>query len=546
MSDVQADGAWDDELPPEQVPEVKEEREEAPVEAPVEAPKPLLEDRTAVLESRVDMLAGQNEKLMEMLAKLTAGPPVSLPIHIEPESELPPDPPEAEPEEPGFAASPQSDLKGRGFSEFHRWVLADSLSMFNDKWIVRRMMEKWAGFTARRQRAREQFAAKLRGTTLISSVSRVRTMWKAYHHWRMWLGLRRRHPKSFGLVPRALIYDPEEPEVGDVETIKERIMYHSGEIEELSNVVRRHTEIVELLRSTLQKKLALEMERLTKETRAMEEDANRWSASPHRPTPQPPLPPPAHTTAETNTNTATVRPMVIPVLTHAFSPPSHHPTSPRPLPPQPPFTRPFQGYISSGGDLGPGPQWLTIEEARQEATNNPRCMGFTYNLKHSTVDGKILVYFKTKSTIYSHAGGWCSYTRYNTANEYEEQSHDVMIGDGDELAYSDETYGRSPEQPPAKDPSAVIERMGLDPLMRRRLIDFYQYYNPSKLPSVLHTMHEFQGHEEALFQALTEQYGAEPPPANNILPEGWSLTESSKGDLFYRHVDGKKQWQSPI
>eukprot|EP01064_Diplonema_japonicum_P003118 TRINITY_DN12050_c0_g1_i1.p1 TRINITY_DN12050_c0_g1~~TRINITY_DN12050_c0_g1_i1.p1 ORF type:complete len:581 (+),score=112.87 TRINITY_DN12050_c0_g1_i1:212-1744(+) len=480
-------------------------------------------------------------------------------IEPEPEPELPPelellveDEPKPEPEpEPELSSPPPAVEEEKGFTEFHRWVLADSLSQFNDKWNMRRAMEKWVAFTSARQRQREIFLAHFRGTSLITTVAVTRSMWRAYHKWRLWLGLRRRHPQAFGLIPRALIYDPAEPEVGDVETIKERITYHTGEIDELSNVVRRHSEIVELLRATLQKKLTAEMERLNKETLLIEKDQNRWSAEPVRSPPVlqqqpvppkslPPLPPPPPP------------PIVVPVLTQPpvpFSPPpgiqiaNHAPLSPL----AEPFTVPFQGYISSGGDLENSPRWMAIEEAREEATEDPRCMGFTYNLKHTTEDGKVLVYFKGKSDVHSHAAGWCSYTRPNTTSG----SGNNMVDEVDDLAYSADEYAAlsprmlPPINPATRDPSIVLERLGLNPGVRRRLIDFYQFYNPSKLPSVLHTMHEFQGHEEALFQALSEQYGVEPPFVNHSLPEGWSLTESSKGDLFYRHVDGKKQWHLP-
>ena len=29
------------------------------------------------------------------------------------------------------------------------------------------------------------------------------------------------------------------------------------------------------------------------------------------------------------------------------------------------------------------------------------------------------------------------------------------------------------------------------------------------------------------------------------LAEGWRLVESPQGDLFYKHADGRKQWERP-
>eukprot|EP00659_Diplonema_papillatum_P020711 gene20711-31915_t len=51
----------------------------------------------------------------------------------------------------------------------------------------------------------------------------------------------------------------------------------------------------------------------------------------------------------------------------------------------------------------------------------------------------------------------------------------------------------------------------VDPRHRRRLLNFYQKYNPSKLPSVTDCLKEYRGHEDKLFAALAKKYGPEPP-----------------------------------
>eukprot|EP01065_Artemidia_motanka_P009215 TRINITY_DN14708_c0_g1_i4.p1 TRINITY_DN14708_c0_g1~~TRINITY_DN14708_c0_g1_i4.p1 ORF type:complete len:550 (+),score=192.95 TRINITY_DN14708_c0_g1_i4:61-1650(+) len=81
---------------------------------------------------------------------------------------------------------------------------------------------------------------------------------------------------------------------------------------------------------------------------------------------------------------------------------------------------------------------------------------------------------------------------------------------------------------------------------RLRLMSFYQYYNPAKLPSVARCLREYRGHEEKLFGVLVRKYGPEPPDqlAGPLLP-GWRLVESSSGDCFYLHDDGRKQWERP-
>eukprot|EP01059_Diplonema_ambulator_P013863 TRINITY_DN2455_c0_g1_i1.p1 TRINITY_DN2455_c0_g1~~TRINITY_DN2455_c0_g1_i1.p1 ORF type:complete len:405 (+),score=50.67 TRINITY_DN2455_c0_g1_i1:1878-3092(+) len=81
---------------------------------------------------------------------------------------------------------------------------------------------------------------------------------------------------------------------------------------------------------------------------------------------------------------------------------------------------------------------------------------------------------------------------------------------------------------------------------RKRLSRFYQVYNPSKLPSVASCLKEYKGYEEDLMAALVRRYGPEPEPDDGSLPYGWRLVESTRGDIFYIHTDGRKQWQRPV
>lgn len=87
----------------------------------------------------------------------------------------------------------------------------------------------------------------------------------------------------------------------------------------------------------------------------------------------------------------------------------------------------------------------------------------------------------------------------------------------------------------------------IDPALRRRLMSFYQHYNPSKLPSVARCLREYRGNESRLFDALVRKYGPEPPDSlSTPLPPGWRLVEGANGDCFYLHEDGGKQWERPV
>eukprot|EP01063_Lacrimia_lanifica_P019838 TRINITY_DN27253_c0_g1_i1.p1 TRINITY_DN27253_c0_g1~~TRINITY_DN27253_c0_g1_i1.p1 ORF type:complete len:735 (+),score=253.75 TRINITY_DN27253_c0_g1_i1:134-2338(+) len=80
---------------------------------------------------------------------------------------------------------------------------------------------------------------------------------------------------------------------------------------------------------------------------------------------------------------------------------------------------------------------------------------------------------------------------------------------------------------------------------RHRLVRLYNKYNPNKLPNAVPQLEEYRGKEDSLIAALVLQYGPEPQEAYPPLPNGWRLVESAKGDLFYIHLDGRKQWARP-
>eukprot|EP00755_Sulcionema_specki_P008881 Sspe_Gene.42135::Locus_20445_Transcript_1_1_Confidence_1.000_Length_2474::g.42135::m.42135 len=179
------------------------------------------------------------------------------------------------------------------------------------------------------------------------------------------------------------------------------------------------------------------------------------------------------------------------------------------------------GYISTGGEILGSPRLMTVEDALILASRYPECKGFSFRGEDPNPPAKVWVYFKDKWDI--HGRGWTSYQRVTP--EYR------------------------PEPQTASLPSSSVPRNAhhIDPWMRQRLVNFYQYYNPSKLPSVVPTLQEYQGFENVLFDALTQKYGPEPPDTMSApLPPGWRLVESPRGDLFYKHADGRKQWERPV
>ena len=86
----------------------------------------------------------------------------------------------------------------------------------------------------------------------------------------------------------------------------------------------------------------------------------------------------------------------------------------------------------------------------------------------------------------------------------------------------------------------------IDPRHRARLLNFFERYNPHRLPSVPDLLQEHAGREELLLQTLVRKYGPEPMEGPAMLPSGWTQVQSSKGHIFYRHANGSKQWTRPV
>ena len=86
----------------------------------------------------------------------------------------------------------------------------------------------------------------------------------------------------------------------------------------------------------------------------------------------------------------------------------------------------------------------------------------------------------------------------------------------------------------------------VDARFRGRLIQYYRYHNPSQLPRVTCMLIQYRGREEQLFSELVQKYGEEPSNIFSELPAGWTKVASSKGEIFYRHVDGRRQWEPPV
>ena len=131
----------------------------------------------------------------------------------------------------------------------------------------------------------------------------------------------------------------------------------------------------------------------------------------------------------------------------------------------------------------------------------------------------------------------------------------------------------SPQPPPSGDasPGGVVSADTPFPpeaeRFRRRLLSLFQFYRPSKLPSVVNTIHVSLGREEAVMRLLADKYGPEPkdgmwrtqhvfplpPPTpyttpavfETMLRPGWKQVETPRGDIYYLHVGGDKQWVRP-
>ncbi|KAJ9455653.1 Metacaspase-1 [Diplonema papillatum] len=86
----------------------------------------------------------------------------------------------------------------------------------------------------------------------------------------------------------------------------------------------------------------------------------------------------------------------------------------------------------------------------------------------------------------------------------------------------------------------------VDPAHRKRLIAFYRYHNPDMLHKTTSMLIQYRGREEELFALLVKKYGVEPHDiGQDMLPAGWTKVTSSKGEVFYRHDSGARQWEVP-
>ena len=89
---------------------------------------------------------------------------------------------------------------------------------------------------------------------------------------------------------------------------------------------------------------------------------------------------------------------------------------------------------------------------------------------------------------------------------------------------------------------------------RRRLVCFFEWHDPFKLPCVADLIRQYGSQQEhLLFSLLVEEYGPEPSEEllgalgllDPTLPPGWEPVEGSRGDLYYRHTDGARSWSHP-
>jgi hypothetical protein len=96
----------------------------------------------------------------------------------------------------------------------------------------------------------------------------------------------------------------------------------------------------------------------------------------------------------------------------------------------------------------------------------------------------------------------------------------------------------------------------INPKHRERLLRFLNRYEPYRLPQAAALLRQYEGHEHALFAALTAQYGPEPKLSDPdyfhegtpALPAGWERVASeTRGDVFYKNVNtGRRQWKRPF
>eukprot|EP01060_Flectonema_neradi_P012309 TRINITY_DN19172_c0_g1_i1.p1 TRINITY_DN19172_c0_g1~~TRINITY_DN19172_c0_g1_i1.p1 ORF type:complete len:722 (+),score=97.42 TRINITY_DN19172_c0_g1_i1:39-2204(+) len=190
-----------------------------------------------------------------------------------------------------------------------------------------------------------------------------------------------------------------------------------------------------------------------------------------------------------------------------------------------PAVRVFEGYLS-GPNICGSPIEISIAEAKEIALNNPDIKGFCFQ-NVSPVTGLSWVYFKP-SYNFCPAQGWTAV-------------HIVSHIQG----------ARSPRSRPyiATSPISNQHNTNRDAsFFRDRLLRFYHYYCPEKLPNAISTLNDYRGMEQSLFDSLVRMYGPEPdtPGLDEHLPEGWICVENRSGHVFYVHAEtGRKQWQKP-
>eukprot|EP01065_Artemidia_motanka_P036966 TRINITY_DN4506_c0_g2_i1.p1 TRINITY_DN4506_c0_g2~~TRINITY_DN4506_c0_g2_i1.p1 ORF type:complete len:762 (+),score=109.24 TRINITY_DN4506_c0_g2_i1:72-2357(+) len=218
--------------------------------------------------------------------------------------------------------------------------------------------------------------------------------------------------------------------------------------------------------------------------------------------------------------------------------------------------KPRVGYISSGGDVLNSPRLLTVSEAVQIAAAHPECRGFCFKGVRPAADERVLVYFKDKVDV--HGRGWTAYCRDDgdaqpwnpAANPHSVEETLAAIIWADRQKPHQTTPAAAPRRQPDGSPSDqnTQGRVWVDPATKRRLWRFYLKHNPTKLPTIVDSLRLYAGREEELFKALVERYGEEPPPLMDTrqLPRGWRLVEGPGGELFFRHTDGRKQWEWPL
>src|SRR3989338_7944562 len=75
---------------------------------------------------------------------------------------------------------------------------------------------------------------------------------------------------------------------------------------------------------------------------------------------------------------------------------------------------------------------------------------------------------------------------------------------------------------------------------RRRLIRFYQKYNPTKLSTIDATLQQYTGDREGLFKQLVAKYGPEPPSEEEQRRLDEKEFQRQRLNRFYRKYNPDK------